>query len=76
MKNVETFLKVSNIVENEKTVMGESSRRLALCDFTRVAQEYFDLHSPVELYVELKEGKYEVNLRFTADRVRNSYPLK
>lgn len=76
MTKEEMFLKISNIVENEKRLMSEISRDIALRDFTHVAQEYFDLHSPLTLSIELKEGKYEVDLRFTADRVRDVYPVK
>lgn len=76
MNKEEIFLTISNLVENEKRLMGETSRSIALRDFTRVAEEYFDLHSPATLSVELKEGKYDVTVRFLADRVHDVYPVR
>lgn len=76
MRKKEIFLKISNMVEEEKRLMSKASREIALRDFTRVAQEYFDLYSPVDFSIELKEGKYEINIRFLADRVHDVYPVQ
>lgn len=71
-----TFDRASSVIGADKAAMSEECRAIALRDFTHVAQEYFDLKTPLALNIESAEGEYTVQITFKADRVKTFYVLK
>ena len=71
-----TYARTNLVVGAEKSAMSEDCKKIALRDFTRVAQEYFDLKTPVFMEVTAEAGEYAVSLNFKADRVKTFYLLK
>ena len=59
------------LLAQDKENMSEASRRAALAELIRVADEYFDVVGNPVLTVNRVKGSYEVNLSFHAARVKN-----
>ena len=70
------FEPASRVIGADKSAMSEECRAVALRDLTRVALEYFDLKTPLELKIESEAGEYAVSVTFKADRVKTFYILK
>lgn len=68
--------RASRMIEADKSEMNEECRRMAIRDFYRVAQEYFDVDSDPEMRIEKEKGAYTVTLSFTADRIKTFFALK
>ncbi len=77
MRGEESALRrLNNILDADKEEMNEATRLLALRDFERVAEEYFDKDGKAELSVERDKNGLSVCLRFRASRAKNFTSLK
>lgn len=71
-----TYQRVNIVLGADKAVMSEECKAVALRDFSRLAQEYFDLKTPLQLEITNNEGEYSVSITFKADRVKTFFLLQ
>ena len=72
----EELRRLNAILEADKEEMNEESKRAALRDFQRIAQEYFDLDGELSLKTERVKQGMQVSLTFRAVRIKNFNALK
>ncbi|MCI8344064.1 MAG: hypothetical protein HFE25_06440 [Clostridia bacterium] len=72
----EELRRLNAILEADKEEMNEESKRAALRDFQRIAQEYFDLDGELSLKTERVKQGMQVSLTFRAVRIKNFTALK
>lgn len=72
----EQFFRIEQVIQSDKSVMSEGCKSLVLQDFARTFEEYFELSSFPEMQIECKNGVYDVQIRFSADRVKKFNVLK
>ena len=68
--------RLCRMLEADKEELNEESRAAALCDFTRVAKEYFETDGDLSLQAVRVKGGTEVKISFRATRVKNFSALK
>ncbi len=74
MKN--EYYRVNNVIQADKSVMSEGCKTLVLQDFTDKFQEYFELIGLPRMELTCKNGIYNVELRFEAERIKKFNVLK
>ena len=72
----EELRRLNAILEADQEEMNEESKRAALRDFQRIAQEYFDLDGELSLKTERVKQGMQVSLTFRAVRIKNFTALK
>ncbi len=74
MKN--EYNRVNNLLQADKSVMSEGCKTLVLQDFTEKFQEYFELIGLPRMELTCKNGVYNVELRFEAERIKKFNVIK
>ena len=69
-------LRLKNLLEGDKAEMNEASRRAAIADFKRVAEEYFETDGGFLLTTRQGKKGTEVVVTFRIARVKNFTVLK
>ena len=70
------FIRISNVLQADKSVMSEGCKALVLQDFAEKFNEYFDLVGLPRMELTCKNGTYIVRLAFEADRIKKFNVLK
>ena len=65
------FIRVSNVLQADKSVMSEGCKTLVLQDLTDKFNEYFDLMGLPRMELSCKNGIYTVHLSFEAERIKH-----
>lgn len=65
-----------NVLEQDKEEINEPTREAAKCEFSQLAEEYFETEGDCRLDVKRVKGGYEVNVSFRAVRIKNFTVLK
>ena len=64
------FIRISNVIQADKSVMSEGCKALVLQDFAEKFNEYFDLIGLPKMELACKNGVYTVQLCFEAERIK------
>lgn len=70
------FIRISNVLQADKSVMSEVCKALVLQDFAEKFNEYFDLMGLPRMELSCKNGIYTVQLSFEAERIKKFHVLK
>ena len=70
------FIRISNIIQADKSVMSEGCKSLILQDFAEKFNEYFDLNGLPKMELTCKNGVYNVAVFFEAERIKKFNVLK
>ena len=70
------FIRISNIIQADKSVMSDGCKALVLQDFAEHFNEYFDLIGLPRMQLTCKNGIYTVQIAFEAERVKKFNVLK
>ena len=70
------FQRVCAVIQRDKSAVDEECKALILRDLSTKLQEYFDLSAPPTLTVTMEQGVYQVELRFSAERIKSFYLIK
>ena len=76
MKDNEQLLRISNVIQADKSVLSEGCKALILQDFSEKFNEYFDLLGLPRVEVIRKNGVYVVSVCFEAERIKKFNVLK
>ncbi len=76
LENQLHLARLERILEADKEDVNEKSRKMALADFLRVANEYFEVEGGLDFHTERSKNGVEVSLRFRATRVKNCISLE
>ena len=72
----EEIVRISNIIQADKSVMSEACKALVLQDFANKFSEYFDVVGLPRMEIVCKNGIYTVELLFEAERIKKFHVLK
>ena len=72
----EEFLRINNMLQADKSVMSDACKALVLQDFSEKFNEYFDLTGLPKMQVTCKNGTYQIELAFEAERIKKFNVLK
>ena len=64
------FIRISNIIQADKSVMSDGCKALVLQDFAEKFNEYFDLIGLPRMELTCKNGIYTVEMSFRAERIK------
>ena len=70
------FIRISNVLQADKSVMSEGCKALVLQDFAEKFNEYFDLTGLPRMVLSCQNGTYFVELKFEAERIKKFNVLK
>ena len=73
---MDDFTRVNNVLQADKSVMGDGCKALVLQDFADKFHEYFDLIGLPRMELTCKNGIYTVKLAFEAERIKKFNVLK
>ena len=76
MRKGDEFERVNNLLQSDKSVMSDGCKALVLQDFAEKFNEYFDLVGLPRLEISCKNGTYAVEIRFSAERIKQFNVLK
>lgn len=72
----EEIVRISNIIQADKSVMSDACKALVLQDFANKFSEYFDVVGLPRMEIVCKNGIYTVELLFEAERIKKFHVLK
>lgn len=72
----EEIVRISNIIQADKSVMSEACKALVLQDFANKFSEYFDVVGLPRMEIVCKNGIYTVEILFEAERIKKFHVLK
>ena len=72
----EEIVRISNIIQADKSVMSEACKALVLQDFANKFSEYFDVVGLPHMEIVCKNGIYTVEILFEAERIKKFHVLK
>ena len=75
-KGKDSFTRINNVIQADKSVMSDSCKALVLQDFSEKFNEYFDLIGLPRLELTQKNGIYTVTVTFEAERIKKFNVLK
>ena len=70
------FQRVCDVIQRDKSAIDEECKTLILRELTAKLQEYFDVSTPPTLVVTMEQGTYQVEICFSAERIKGFYLLK
>lgn len=70
------FQRVCDVIQRDKSAIDEECKTLILRELTAKLQEYFDVSNPPTLVVTMEQGTYQVEICFSAERIKGFYLLK
>ncbi len=76
MRQTENFVRISHVLQADKSVMSEGCKALVLQDFAEKCNEYFELIGLPRMELTCEKGIYTVRLSFEAERIKNFNVLK
>ena len=76
MRMDETLLRITNVIQADKSVMSDACKSLVLKDFADKFEEYFDLVGLPKMELNCKNGVYTVTVVFEAERIKKFNVLK
>lgn len=76
MRQTENFVRISHVLQADKSVMSEGCKALVLQDFAEKCNEYFELIGLPRMELTCEKGIYTVRLFFEAERIKNFNVLK
>lgn len=76
MKNFDEFERINNLIQADKSVMSDGCKSLVLQDFAEKFNEYFDVIGLPRLDISCKNGTYDVEIKFSAERIKQFNVLK
>ena len=76
MRQTENFVRISHVLQADKSVMSEGCKALVLQDFAEKCNEYFELIGLPRMELTCEKGIYNVRLSFEAERIKNFNVLK
>ena len=72
----EEFLRANNLLQADKSVMSDGCKALVLQDFAEKFSEYFDLNELPRMELTCKNGAYQIQIAFEAERIKKFNVLK
>ena len=72
----EEIVRISNIIQADKSVMSDACKALVLQDFGNKFSEYFDVVGLPRMEIVCKNGIYTVEVFFEAERIKKFHVLK
>ena len=69
-RTVNSYERVNNVIQSDKSVMTDACKALVLQDFAEKFNEYFDLNGLPRMDLTCKNGTYTVQLTFQAERIK------
>ena len=75
-KTISEFTRVNNVIQADKAVMSEACKALVIRDFAEKFNEYFDLTGLPKMQITCKNGTYQIELAFEAERIKKFNVLK
>lgn len=72
----EEIVRISNIIQADKSVMSDACKALVLQDFANKFSEYFDVVGLPRMEIVCKNGIYTVEVLFEAERIKKFHVLK
>lgn len=75
-KHTDDFVRLSNVIQADKSVMSDACKALVLQDFAEKFNEYFELNGLPRMELSYKNGVYSVSVNFEAERIKKFNVLK
>lgn len=75
-KGEEELKRIHDVIRADKSVMSDACRALVLQDFAEKFNEYFDLIGLPRMELSCKNGVYNVEIFFEAERIKKFNVLK
>lgn len=75
-KHSDEFIRLSNVIQADKSVMSDACKALVLQDFADKFNEYFELIGLPRMELNYKNGVYSVSVAFEAERIKKFNVLK
>lgn len=72
----ESYARVNNVLQADKSVMSDACKALVLQDFAEKFNEYFDLIGLPRMELSCKNGTYLIHVHFEAERIKKFNVLK
>lgn len=72
----ERFKRISEVIQADKSVMSDGCKALVLQDFAEKFSEYFDLNELPRMELTCKNGAYQIQIAFEAERIKKFNVLK
>ncbi|MBE5752112.1 MAG: hypothetical protein IJA89_07455 [Clostridia bacterium] len=72
----ERFKRINDVIQADKSVMSEGCKALVLQDFAEKFSEYFDLNGLPRMELTCKNGAYQIQIAFEAERIKKFNVLK
>jgi hypothetical protein len=72
----ERFKRINDVIQADKSVMSEGCKALVLQDFAEQFSEYFDLNGLPRMELTCKNGAYQIQIAFEAERIKKFNVLK
>ena len=76
MRQTENFVRISHVLQSDKSVMSEGCKALILQDFAEKCNEYFELIGLPRMELTCQKGIYTIRLSFEAERIKKFNVLK
>lgn len=76
MRRINDFARVNSVLQADKSVMSEGCKALVLQDFAEKFSEYFDLNGLPRMELTCKNGAYQIQIAFEAERIKKFNVLK
>ena len=70
------LLRISKVIQADKSVMSDACKTLVLQDFAEKFNEYFDLIGLPRMEIVYQNGVYTVNVAFQAESIKKFNVLK
>ncbi len=75
-KGEEELKRIHDVIRADKSVMSDACRALVLQDFAEKFHEYFDLIGLPRMELSCKNGVYNIEIFFEAERIKKFNVLK
>ncbi len=72
----EEYKRTNDVIRADKSVMSEACTALVLQDFAEKFNEYFDLTGLPRMELSCRNGIYQVQIAFEAERIKKFNVLK
>lgn len=72
----EEYERAHTVVQADKSVMSDACKSLVLQDFTDKFFEYFEVDGLPKMEIAVEDGVYQVDIRFSAVRIKKFNVLK
>ena len=76
MRRADDFRRINDVIQADKSVMTGACKALVLQDFSERFCEYFDLNGLPRMEISCKNGVYQVEITFEAERIKKFNVLK